>query len=132
MLGDLLGEEQGKVTTFRVLSTEGPKVEVSFRGGGKILGVDTMNMGTYWSVVRPGGTLYGEGQGVVMTKDGEMATWSGNGVGKFKPGGGVSWRGGIYYQTASQKLSRLNGIAAIFEHETDANDNVSSKIWEWK
>ena len=89
-------------------------------------------MWTYWSMVRPDGVLYGEGQGILMTKDGEMVTWRGQGVGRFKAGGGVSWRGAVYYQTASQKLSRLNGVAGVFEHEVDQKDNTSGKIWEWK
>ena len=60
-----------------------------------------------------------------------MATWKGGGVGKFT-GGGVSYRGAIYYSTASQKLARLNGIATVFEFEVDADGNTQSKIWEWK
>ena len=135
MLGEMLGEERGKVTGYRVLPSEGqgPKVEVSFQASGRILGIETTDRGTYWSVVRPGGALYGEGQGVLMTKDGEMASYSAQGVGRFTgKGGGVSWRGAIYYQTASQKLARLNGIAVIFEYEVDENDNTHVKFWEWK
>ena len=134
MLGELVVEERGKVTGRRVLPSEGlgPKVEISFRAGSKILGVEGTDMGTYWSMVRPDGVLYGEGQGIVMTKDGEMVTWRGQGVGRFKAGGGVSWRGAVYYQTASQKLSRLNGVASVFEYEVDQNDNTSGKFWEWK
>lgn len=132
MLGDLLGEEHGKIVGYRVLSTAGPRVEVSFRASGKILGVETMSMGTYVSVAAPGGSMHGEGQGFVTTGDGEMATWSGSGVGKLKPGGAASWRGAIFYQTTSPKLARLNGIAAVFEFEVDSADNTSSRMWEWK
>jgi len=56
----------------------------------------------------------------------------GQGIGHFKPTGGVSFRGAIYHQTASQKLASLNGMAVVYEHETDASDNASSKYWEWK
>jgi len=44
----------------------------------------------------------------------------------------TSWRGAVYYQTASKNLSRLNGIAVIFEYEVDADGNSQSKAWEWK
>ncbi len=132
MLGEQFGEEQGKITTYRVVSIEGPKVEVSFRSTGKIVGAEYRGFGTYWSIPKPGGHLQGEGQGVLMTADGDMASWSGNGIGKFKPGGGLSWRGVLYYSTASQKLAKLNGTTVVFEHESDANDNITSKIWEWK
>ena len=133
MRGELLGEEKGKVTTYRVNRAEGGhSVEVTFRTEGVILGTPMRNMGTYSSQVRPGGSLFGEGQGVIMTEDGDSISWVGQGTGHFKPTGGVSFRGAIYYETASQKLARLNGMAVVYEHETDASDNASSKYWEWK
>jgi hypothetical protein len=38
----------------------------------------------------------------------------------------------VYYQSSSAKWSRLNSVAAIFEHEVDAEGNVRSQSWEWK
>jgi len=70
MLGEKIGEESGKITVQRVLPIEGqgpPRVEVSFEGMGTILGENHTNLGTYISTLRPDGTLFGEGQGVVMT-----------------------------------------------------------------
>ena len=134
MLGELLGEESGQTTGIRVLPSEGamPTVEVSFQASGTLVGVGTTDMGTYSSVVRPDGTLHGVGQGVIMTSDGEMATWSGEGVGRFTGRGtAVSWRGAIYYQTASPKLARLNSVAALFEYEVDENGKTQAKLWEW-
>ena len=133
MLGEQLGELRGKRTARRVLSVDdGLKLEVTFESRGKFAGADVMEIGTYWSATRPGGGLYGEGQGVVMSEDGETATWKGGGVGKFTGGGAVSFRGAIYYSSASPKLARLNGIAVIFEFDVDADGNTHSKVWEWK
>jgi hypothetical protein len=134
MLGDQIGEEQGKVTSLRVLDSGGggPKVEVTIRTNAKILGVAAVNLGTYYSAVQPGGSLYGEGQGVVSTQEGDMVTWKGQGAGKMKPTGGASYRGAIYFQNGSGKLAKLNGTAAVYEHDSDANDNVTTKYWEWK
>ena len=134
MLGEMLGEEHGKFTGHRVerAGAGGPRVEVTFQCTGKLLGMDINDIGTYWSAMRPGGFLYGEGQGIIMTKDGDTVIWVGQGTGRFKPGGGMSWRGAVYYETASPKLARLNGMAVVYEHETDANDNVVTKNWEWK
>lgn len=134
MLGEVLGEESGKITGHRVAraGAGGPRVEITFQSTGKLLGIEYRGLGTYWSAMRPGGFLYGEGQGVLMTKDGDSIIWVGQGTGRFKPGGGLSWRGAVYYETASSKLARLNGQAVVFEHETDANDNITSKLWEWK
>ena len=133
MLGDLIGEEQGKVTTIRVLESDGgPKVEVTIRTNAKVLGMEANNLGSYSSAAQPGGFLYGQGQGIVTTKGGDMATWTGSGTGRMKPGGGVSYRGAVYFRSASGNFARLNGMAVVYEHETDANDNVSTKYWEWK
>jgi hypothetical protein len=133
MLGDQIGEERGKITSLRVLASEGgPKVEVSMRTEGKILGQASVGRGSYWSAVQPGGYLYGEGQGIIMTASGDMATWTGSGTGQMKPGGGASYRGAVYYRSATGQLARLAGMAVVFEHESDANDNVTSKLWEWK
>ncbi|MBI4530954.1 MAG: hypothetical protein HY709_05465 [Candidatus Latescibacteria bacterium] len=137
MLGEKLGEFRGKVTGQRVLppDSSGPKVETSFEISGTILGVEATMMGTYWSIVRPDGTLYGEcpQQGIIMTRDGDMGTWSGAGVGKFTgQGSAVSFRGAIYFHTAAQKLARLNEVAILYEWEVDAQGNAQTPFWEWK
>ena len=131
MLGDQIAEETGKVTGFRVLDTAGPKVEVSIRIQGKILDTDYQGRATYSSQIQPGGFLFGEGQGVYMAQDG-MAVWKGQGTGRLNPGGGASYRGSIHFVSAAGKLSKLAGMVGVFEHSTDANDNVTSKLWEWK
>jgi hypothetical protein len=132
MLGDLIGEETGKVTGFRVLDEAGPKVEVSIQTKGTLLGSDYQGRVTYCSGMQPGGFLYGEGQGMYMTMDGDMAVWKGQGTGRITPGGGTSYRGAIHFLNATGKLASLAGTVGVFEHSTDANDNVASKTWEWK
>jgi len=131
MLGDQIAEETGKVTSFRVVDATGPKAEVSIQTKGTILGTAYQGRTTYTSQVQAGGFLFGEGQGVYMTGDG-MAAWKGQGTGRFKPGGGVSYRGSIHFLSAAGKLANLAGMVGVFEHSTDANDNVTSKLWEWK
>ncbi len=134
MLGEMIGEWQGKITVNRVLPPEGgsPKIESSFQQSGKILGVEVTDMGTYWSVIRAGGMLYGEAHGVMMTKDNEMATYTAQGVGRFTKQGASTWRGSLFFQTSSQKLAHLNSIVTVFEYEIDENGNTHAKLWEWK
>jgi len=129
MLGELIGETRGKRIVRRILPDG--KVEVSFEEAGTFLGAAATGFGTYWAEVRPDGTLFGEGQGVVMTKDGAMASWKGMGVGKFV-GGGVSYRGTLSYYSASPALSRLNSVATVFEYDVDEAGNSHTKAWEWK
>jgi hypothetical protein len=134
MLGEKFGEMSGKINSQRVLANfgGGPKMEISFQANGTLLGANVSEMGTYWTVVRPDGTLYGEGQGVTTTKAGKMATWTGHGVGTMKKDGSASYRGAIYYQTTPPPLSRLNKVAVLFEYEVDAEGNTHSQYWEWK
>jgi len=132
MLGDVLGESKGRRIVRRVLSSEPLRVEVSFEDAGNMLGVATNGMGTYTSEARTDGSLYGEGQGAMITAAGEAVTWRGSGTGKLLAGGAVSYRGILYYRTPSQKLARLNNACAVFEYEVDAAGNTTSKVWEWK
>ena len=134
MLGDKIGGTKGKVTSRRVLANPGggPKMETSFEGTGKCLGIDVRETGTYWSAMRPDGTLYGEGQGIIMGQGGHGATWIGQGIGILKGDGSVTFRGAVYYYSASEAWSRLNSVAAVFEYGVDAQGNTSSELWEWK
>ena len=132
MLGDKLGETTGKRILRRVLSTDPLHVEVTFEDSGKMLGTAVNGFGTYTSTVGADGTIHGEGQGAMITADGEMISWKGSGVGHFGTGGAVSYRGILYYRTASQKLARLNGVGGVFEYDVDAEGKTLSKVWEWK
>ena len=134
MQGEKIGEGSGKVTAQRVLPNPGggPKMETSFQSSSTLLGVKATETGTYSSAARPDGTLFGEGQGIVMSAEGDLATWVGQGVGTLKKGGAVSYRGAIYYQSSSPRWSRLNSVAVIFEYEVDAQGSTRSQLWEWK
>jgi hypothetical protein len=135
MLGEMIGEGKGKITSVRVLPFEGtgPRLEVSFQGAGKLLEQEITEVGTYISMLTPHGVLHGAGQGLITTKNGEIATWTGIGVGRPTGHGmAASWRGSICYQTSSNHLSGLNQISAVFEYEVDENGNTVEKLWEWK
>lgn len=132
MLGNQIGETKGKRLVRRVLSVDPPTVEVTFEDAGQMLGVKTTGMGTYTSVVRPDGSIHGEGQGINFTDQGEALSWTGGGVGKFGPNGTVSYRGMLFLQTASAQLAALNNACAAFEYDVDAAGQTVSKMWEWK
>jgi hypothetical protein len=131
MLGAQIGETKGKRIVRRVISTDPPTVEVSFEDSGHLFGVPTTGFGTYTSIIRPDGSIYGEGQGINTTDDGEGISWTGTGVGKFLPGGAISYRGMLFFQTNSQKIS-LGSACGAFQYEVDATDATTSKVWEWK
>ena len=136
MLGDLISEEKGKITSQRVLDVEGgePKMETSFSATGNYRGVETTATVTYWGSLRPGGAIYGEGQGVLMSKDGqEMATQTGQGIGRSTSPGKIRFTGSLFFNTPSTgKLAFLNNLVDVFEYEADELGNTSAKAWEWK
>ena len=136
MLGEMIVEGQGQMTNRRVLPSDGvlAKFETSFEILGTILGQDSKMIVTYWSTIRPDGTLYGEcpGQGFVMTQGGDTATFKAAGAGKFtNEAGAVAFRGTIYYETASEGLSALNGLAVVYEWDVDEEGNAKFQGWEW-
>ena len=60
-IGQLLTEEQGRLTVRRVLTVDGgsAKVETTWESAGTFKGVHYTDLGTLWSFIRPDGTLYG-------------------------------------------------------------------------
>jgi hypothetical protein len=134
MLGEKIAEGRGKRIYRRILPSSGGQLraEVTGEDAGKVLGVDYNGNLTYTAETTPQGTLFGEGNGVYITADGELVTWTGQGRGILKPGGAVSYRGAIYYTTASAKLARLNSVAGVFEFEVDGEGNTHGQVWEWK
>jgi hypothetical protein len=138
MLGDIIYEQKGKISGYRVLDTEGPTIETTITGTGIINGIEVTDIVTYWS--KPSSSLqdnekvfFAEGKGVISTKDGEMATWKGYGIGRYN-GHNRTDRGSVFFKTPTSngKLAFLNNKIGVFEYEADENGNTNGKIWEWK
>ena len=97
------------------------------------MGVGFSSIATVTTSTGPSGTVYGEGQAVITTNDGENVSWKGIGVGKPKGQGLViSYRGAKAFQTSSRKLAKLKSMMIIFEAEADENGVGWQKHWEWK
>jgi hypothetical protein len=134
MLGEKIGEISGKVTMQRVLPNLGgnPKDGNIFSGKWSSAGHKHKRHRHVPDHFRPDGTQYGEGQGIMITKDGKTATWTGHGVGTMKKDGTATYRGALYFQTMPPRWSRLNKVAVLFEYAVDAEGNTHSEYWEWK
>jgi hypothetical protein len=112
-------------------------METSVSSSGSIKGTQVSEMLTF--VGRPittsKGVLHGKGMGIITaTGESDVATFTGEAVGRLDSSGNMSWRGSIFYSTSSSngKLSFLNNMIGVFEDEIDAEGNFSNKIWEWK
>ncbi len=134
MLGDKVGDIRGQTIGTRILPDDGrgPCMEISDHGVGTLYGVHVDATITYTCRLRPNGTLEGEGTGVLMTDTGEAATYRGAGVGTFVRPGVTSWRGALFFETTSEKLSKLNGIACLFEFTVDESGKSEGHFTEWK
>jgi hypothetical protein len=132
MLGEQIYVGQGARTGRRAIGTQSVTIEVSFEDAGKLLGKEGGNIGTYVSTPRPDGSIEGTGQGVFASADGSIVSWKGIGVGHFREGGAVSYRGCLVFGTSSPGFARLNDVAGVFEFEVDAAGKTQTRMWEWK
>jgi hypothetical protein len=120
-----------------VNNPSGPTLETSFSdfGAGIIKGVgNATTIGTIITSFRPGGTLHSQGKGVTTTNDGEMATWTEQGIGHFTKQGNVVFHGIRIFSTSSTgKLSFLNNLVGVLYTEADIRSGiVTNSIWELK
>jgi hypothetical protein len=133
LVGDLIYEESGKIVGTRVLGVDSPKIEYSYTAQGVLKGeIKITNTGTYYIILRStAGVMYGEGKGVFMTTDGELATWTAQGIGlrHTRGDGKMTAIGSVFFRASSAtgKLAFLNDIVAVFKYEEDQAGNVYGK-----
>jgi hypothetical protein len=134
MLGDKIGDVRGQTISTRVLPDEGPgpRMEITDQGTGTVYGIHVNSTVTYVGTMRPNGTIQGTGTGILMGENGEAATFTALGVGTFIRPGVTSWRGTLIYETATPALSKLNGIAVLFEYTVDEGGKSEGHFTEWK
>ena len=134
MLGEQIGELKGKIVGQRVVDSEGPRMETTLSSTGSIRGTNVNETVTFVGTPISAGVLHGEGHGVLMGGESEMATFRGEAFGRISSSGSVKWRGSHFYRTTalSGKLAFLNNVVGVFEADFDTEGNVTEKIWEWK
>ncbi len=138
-LGDPFFVEQGRIIGQRVLAvTPQPQLEFSFmanasiNNGGDVV-VNAINTGTSVSTLNADGTFRGEGQGILRTQGGDVATWTNQVVGSITPEGTIITRGVGIWSTPSitGELAFMNNMITVFEVQIDREGNLSAREWEW-
>ena len=132
--------EQGRIIGQRVLAvTPQPQLEFSFMAnatinndGGNIV-INAINTGTSVSILNADGTFRGEGQGILRTERGDVATWTNRVVGSITPEGTIITRGVGFWSTPSVtgELAFMNNMITVFEVQVDREGNLSAREWEW-
>ncbi|HZB17297.1 MAG TPA: hypothetical protein VE445_09035 [Nitrososphaeraceae archaeon] len=139
-LGDPFYTERTKATSIRVIDViNGPKVEVSFSGNGTIRdSINVTDIGTIWTLPVSGGMIYSEGQGLLTTQQGEMATYTQKAIGQITPEGRVVFHGSMFFKTLSpigqfpSPLASLDNQMGIYNYESDIAGNAIRQVWEWQ
>jgi hypothetical protein len=126
-----------KLIGQRVVSTANgitPQIEYTNIETGTIKGVGNVtNLQTWTDTTRSPRIIYGVGQGVITTADGQdMATWIGYGIGRSNINGTITYHDIILFNTNSTgRLAFLKNIEGLHIAEADGNKRTT-KIYEWK
>jgi hypothetical protein len=138
-LGNPFFVEQGRIIGQRVLAVAPqPQLEFSFMANASINNgddsvINAINTGTSISTLNADGTFRGEGQGILRTQGGGVATWTNQVVGSITPEGTIITRGVGIWSTPSTtgELGFMNNMITVFEVQIDREGNLSAREWEW-
>lgn len=76
--------------------------------------------------------VYGQGQGVLQSKDGEEATYTFQFIGSLKEGGQLPHGSWFIYTNSTGKMAFLNNMVGITHSEIGQDSTFSTKVWKWK
>jgi|SRR5918995_353594 hypothetical protein len=80
-----------------------------------------------------GNTSTSTGKGIITTKDGEIATYTGHDLGITDKNGTDTYHGIIIFKTDSDgKLAFLDNLIGLYEYKSWLDGKKSGTIWEWK
>jgi hypothetical protein len=126
-----------KLIGQRVVSTaNGITLQIEYTNieNGIIKGVGNVtNLQTWTDTSRSHRIIYGVGQGIITTADGQdIATWIGYGIGRSNINGTTTYHDIILFNTNSTgRLAFLKNLEGLHIAEADGNKRTT-KIYEWK
>ena len=130
--------EQGRIIGQRVLAVmPQPQLEFSFMANASINNsssiINAINTGTSISTLNADGTFRGEGQGILRTQGGDVATWTNQVTGNLTSEGTIITHGVGFWSTPSTtgELAFMNGMITVFEVQIDREGNLTAREWEW-
>jgi hypothetical protein len=136
ILGAPFFEDRGsKATGTRVISTNPVQTEDSFVANVTIRGIgNATDTGTFITTHKPSGITTSEGQGIISTANGEIATYTAKDFGFTNEKGDTMYRGiQIFSTNSAGKMDFMDNLVGLYVYENnDEGDRISGKIWEWK
>jgi len=98
------------------------------------------NLATWINTYKTAKIVYAVGKGVITAENGEMATWIASDIGRPDDKGVITYRGLIFFNTATNssssaggKLAFLDNIEALFITQVNvssSNRPQATKMWE--
>jgi hypothetical protein len=134
-LGEKVAEEKGSVTGMSIKSIDADGMSIEYSIASEIQGIGRFpsgrNIGTLSGLDGPR-TNRGTGQGVIITKDGEMLPWHGSGIDR-RVGDKTKGAFLVTFTTMSQKYAWMNDILLVLDTEASADmTQFSDTAYEWK
>jgi hypothetical protein len=131
LIGDVIGEFEGKVTGTRVIADH--KYEGTDYGTCKILGINATFFDTVILTALPDEIYIVKAKSVITTEQKESIIGNFNGM-AWGTGKGYEgkYKGVTYWKTSAQRFMPLTKILTMFDAEQDQEGNWTAKLYEIK
>lgn len=134
-IGDLIFESKSQSESMKISDIDKHQFEISWSGNGTVNGnVPVWESGTVWTTLKDDGYWYGEGQGLIITFDNNVAKYTFSSVGKMDDDGKLRNLGSVTFDTKDAEdggeLSVLKNTIGVLADEIDQNGNAITKVWK--
>ncbi len=121
-------------TGMTTLDKKGQVKEITFDGSGTINGVEFTEQGSYFALIKLDGSIHSHGSVVIMTTDGESASYTYQTLGMVRSDGKLVELGCAFVSTTSRgKLASLDKVVLILRTEIDQHAGTGKTWgWDWK
>lgn len=123
----------GKLIYQRVVNVTGyPQIENSIIEHGILRGIGNVtDVQTWINTYRDANTIYGEGKGIMISADGQIAPWIGYGIGQIQNNGTVLFKDiVIFSNNATGNMKFLDNQIGL-SISTLQENNQTTKIFKW-
>ncbi len=126
--------KEGKLIYQRMVNVIGnPQIEESIITHGILTGIGNVtNIHTWTDIYKTHNTTFGEGKGVMISENGQMAPWIGYDLGQIQNNGTIIYKGIVFFNNnATGNMKFLNNVIGL-KIATYEGNNQTTKIFQWQ
>ncbi len=126
--------KEGKLIYQKVVNVIGePQIEESVIEHGILTGIGNVtDIQTWLDTYRAANTIFGEGKGIMISADGQMAPWIGYDIGQIQNNGTIFYKGiTIFNSNATGNMKFLDNQIGLHINTVGGNTHTS-KIFKWQ